>query len=716
MADYIRIDVASEIKKLVPVLGKENALKIEQAYLLGDEEMKKRVIEMLDSVKAAAYADESLKNAVLLEAPSRETASCGDIFAGTVLYGQKRLYPFLLDRNMFLTHLGIFGSSGYGKTNVVHNLVRELSEKSVPVLIFDFSKRNYRDLINIPELKERVQIFTIGRNASPFKFNPLYPPEGVEISQWIKEFAEIFDHAYWLLGGGRHIILKVLDKVYKNPKPFDYPQLRAIKYVLDELESDKNSARERNWIVTAQRPLESLCFRETGQIFDTNKGILPSTFFEGQKITILELDSLTTNDKTFFIEIMLQWIRDWLIVKNAKEKLSGVIVLEEAHHVLNREKSKKMGAESVIDLVFREVRELGMGIIYVDQHPSLISYPALGNTSTHIYMNLGLDTQYSSDIQDACSMLGLDYRSEGKYLRQLPVGDGFLLCRRLSFPHPFLIQFPLAKIDKGSVTDDIVKSIAPKLPDDEITVPAVHGLHRKKEISETHETPAVHIQEVAQEAPVPPQIPLPPPEIERQQSNNIIKHNLPESCLKILRVLGRFDASATSEIYKGISMSGSTFKQNADRLVSEGLLGARTAKVYRQTSIFYFLTNKGAALFSGTFSMLHEDINAEEFYNAAERLFKGEGWAVDRSKSIWTLLRKDKQVNVILVSGLERAQLSGQVANESAYFVAATEHIKNAIIQMAAKRVSETGKPFILSVSSFEALHKGEKFRKLAFE
>lgn len=481
MADFVRIEIANEIKKLVPVLGKENALKIEQAYLLGDEETKKRVIEMLDAVKAAAFSDESLKDSVLIEAPSRETASKGDIFLGTVLYGKKNLYPFSLDRSMFLTHVGIFGSSGYGKTNVVHNLVNQLSEKNVPVLIFDFSKRNYRDLINIPELKDRVQIFTIGRNLSPFKFNPLRPPKGVEVSQWIKEFAEIFDHAYWLLGGGKHIILKALDKVFNNPKPFDYPQLRGVKYLLDELESDKNSARERNWIVTAQRPLESLCFRETGEIFDTNEGVLPSTFFEGNKITVLELDSLATNDKTFFIEIMLQWIRDWLIVKNTKEQLQGIIVLEEAHHVLNREKSKKMGTESVIDLVFREVRELGMGIIYVDQHPSLISYPALGNTSTHIYMNLGLDTQYSSDIQDACSMLGLDYRTEGTYLRQLPVGDGFILGRRLSFPHPFLIRFPHAKVNKGTVTDEMVAGIAPELPEEIEIAPPLSDASRIRE-------------------------------------------------------------------------------------------------------------------------------------------------------------------------------------------------------------------------------------------
>ncbi|MBU4245988.1 MAG: hypothetical protein KKE71_03005, partial [Nanoarchaeota archaeon] len=399
------------------------------------------------------------------------------------------------------------------------------------------------------------------------------------------------------------------------------------------------------------------------------------------------------------------------------------------HHVLNREKSKKMGTESVIDLVFREVRELGMGIIYVDQHPSLISYPALGNTSTHIYMNLGLDTQYSSDIQDACSMLGLDYRTEGTYLRQLPVGDGFLLARRLSFPHPFLIRFPHAKVNKGTITDEMVAQIAPELPEETVIEPPLSEasrirdhMKRKKHHHEKPkhaETEPVEIMEEKEDvsSPTAPQIPREQLEIrEPQVQKDAGKIDLPDACLKIMRVLGRFDASATSEIYGGISMSGSTFKKNANRLVSDGYLGFRSAKVYRQNSIFYFLTNKGAAAFSRTFGMPREEINAAEFAVAAEKLFRSEGWAVNRADSVWILSKKDRQLKAVLASSLERAMLEGNVANEGAYFVAANVRVKNALMQMAAKRISETNRPFVLSIADFESLHKGEKFKKIGFE
>ena len=38
-----QIDIVDEIKKLVPVLGKENASRVERAYLLGEEETKNRL-------------------------------------------------------------------------------------------------------------------------------------------------------------------------------------------------------------------------------------------------------------------------------------------------------------------------------------------------------------------------------------------------------------------------------------------------------------------------------------------------------------------------------------------------------------------------------------------------------------------------------------------------------------------------------------------------
>ena len=41
-----------------------------------------------------------------------------------------------------------------------------------------------------------------------------------------------------------------------------------------------------------------------------------------------------------------------------------------------------------MDVILREIREFGESIIFLDQHPSLVSIPALGNSYCTIAMNL----------------------------------------------------------------------------------------------------------------------------------------------------------------------------------------------------------------------------------------------------------------------------------------------------------------------------------------
>lgn len=642
--------ITDEIRKLVPVLGKENAQRLSRAYLLGDEEIRKRIFELVDATKAAVFTSDELHEAVLMEPPPKDIATSGEIEVGEVIYGRKRAYPFRMPIESMLTHIGIFGSSGYGKTNISYCLIEKLSDKGIPVIVFDFSKRNYKDLL-ATKLKDRIDIYTLGRSPSPFKFNPLRPPEEVSLSQWIKEFSAVFDHAYWMMGGGRHIILKALEAIYEQK---DNPVLHDIKRWLDEYGEARLPARERNWLATATRPLDSLCFREIGKIFRCREGVKPSEFFKSGRVTVLELDALDTNDKTFFIEIVLQWVRDWMLVSGSREKLKGVVILEEAHHVLNREKSSKLGAETLIELIFREIRELGLGMIYIDQHPSMVSYPALGNTSTHIYMNLGLDTKHASDILDASNMLGLDYKEEGSYLRKLPVGEGFVLNRMSGFPRPFTVRFDEFPIPKGQVTDeDISKWMEGKLPV-EIEEEGIEH----KDISKP--------ETIKEEMPDPDEL-----------------EDIDAKGWEIFKAVGDGKGSFTSQIYSSLKMSGSVFSGKVRHLMDANLVGCMKAKIGRNRMYYYFLTDKGRT-----------------YYTSKHGLLKGAGKMpiddiVDMFSAVgWTCTRKDdtlrvetekgETLNIMLVDSLDRSKVYSQIGKNT-HFIASTKAVKNILLQEIAR-------------------------------
>lgn len=632
----------------MPILGKEKSTKLEMAYLVQGEEGRKRIFEIVDMIKASILSDENLKNTSLLEPPEEQVATQGDFTLGTVLYGKKPLYLLKLNKPDLLTHMGIFGSSGSGKTNIIYSLVSELNKLKIPVVIFDFSKRNYRDLLNIPELKDKIKVYTVGKKISPYRFNPLKPPGGVTITQWAKEFSEVFDHAFSLLGGGRSVILKALGDLYKN-----FPSV-TIPHLLEWIESYEKkqlSQRERNWLATSKRSVESLCFMDTKDIFDCDEDILPSNFFEEGKITILELDSLATDDKTFLVEITLQWIKDWLIAGNVREILKGVIILEEAHNILSREKGKLIGKETVMDIAFREFRELGIGMVYLDQHPSLISYPALGNTSTHIYMNLGLDTKYSSDIEDASKMMGLAEDCID-YLRRLPVGDGFILLRKSVFPNPFLMRFPLSSIVKGSVNDDTVKEVM-----------------------------KISVENI---------------DYQRPNLAKLIR-NLDSSDWKIIESLGMGSGASISEISKDVKMSGKVFNQNARRLIALGVIKYETGNVYKQKATYFFLTREGELIFKSKFDMkidsgCWEDSLVEKY----------------RAK-----VPMDEKL-VVFVDSLDKVAETLD-KEEAACFICNSRNVKNRVIQKCALyRNSNPEKRFTVFVADKEDV-ENNRLKKIGF-
>jgi len=616
--------VSDEIKRLTPVLGRDTAERLARAYLLGDETSRERIIEMIDIVKASLMADAELKDAAILEPPERTE---GELRLGSILYGRKRMSDLRIKKEQLLTHIGIFGSSGYGKTNLSIALVKQLSEKSIPVIIFDFSKRNYRDLMKT-DLSEQLHVYTVGRDAAPFRFNPLVPPSGTDTSQWMKEFASVFDHAYWLLGGGQHIILKALNKMYSKKRN---PRLAELKEKLEK--ENSGTSRERNWLSTALRPLESLSIDGVREVFDCDQGTRPSDMIVPGRVTVLELDALSTNDRTFFIEIVLQWLRDFLLVHGKREELSAVVLIEEAHHILNREKLKKLGAETVMDTIFREIRELGVGIIYADQHPSLVSYPALGNTSMHIYLNLGLDSKYSSDIQDAASMLGLN--DEKDYMRRLPVGHGFVLMRNSSFSYPFLAEFDKVEMSKGVVTDEDVRK-------------AMKGK-------------VIIKNDVQDEAPFPMQ-------------------NMDEQGVRLLVAIGKGRGVTTSQLYRSVKMSGSTFNEHLHKLQKMGLVETRTVKKDRTRSKFCYLTRTGEATFS-TYDRFTGVVQMDDAFSVFRRM----GWKVREEDNHAILEKEGQKMHLHLLNDRNREKISASLA-PNMHYLCASQDIKNVLLQSAARK------------------------------
>lgn len=108
------------------------------------------------------------------------------------------------------------------------------------------------------------------------------------------------------------------------------------------------------------------------------------------------------------------------MTEQRREDFKHAIIIEEAHHILSDERRLLVGGQSVMDIIFREIREFGESLILLDQHPSKISLFALGNTYCTICMNL----KHKTDINAMAQCLLLD--KEKDLLGTLKVGQAIV--------------------------------------------------------------------------------------------------------------------------------------------------------------------------------------------------------------------------------------------------------------------------------------------------
>jgi hypothetical protein len=475
------VNVDEVFRKLKPVMG-EKLNVLWQEYILGDEATRQLIERSLRIILARRFHEAFDSEQVLLEPPPREVAA-GDYPLGIIHYGSDQFYPFGLRESEMIQHVAIFGRSGSGKTNLAYLMLLNLIRAGKPFLVFDW-KRNYRDLLSLSECRNLL-VFTVGRGTFGFRFNPLLPPPGTSPTVWLKKLIEIMCHAYFLGEGVAVLLLRAIDALYRErgmygSSPYEGKSRECrnkgggrhlshgdsedlelgaqgdralgtptMADVRDWLEAYGAKGREAGWMESAMRAVEVLCFGEVGCVLNSAESFDIAQLLE--KSVVLELDALTNSDKTFLIESLLLWIHHYRMGQEDREHFKHAVFVEEAHHILLRKKQEQTGEESVTDVLLREIRELGECIICLDQHPSLISKPALGNTYTTFAMNL----KHRGDIAMMKDCLLLDSEQAG-YLGKLEVGWGVAKLQGRWFK-PFLVRFPLLKLDKGAVTDEIIR-------------------------------------------------------------------------------------------------------------------------------------------------------------------------------------------------------------------------------------------------------------------
>lgn len=442
-------------RKLKPIYG-EKINKIYFNYITSeDKESKEEMLAMMNALYQKHF-DELLETKTLL-APPKQVNIDGEFEIGEVTYGDRNVGKFALREQDFQRHVCISGMSGSGKTTLAFNILDGFIAKDKPFLVFDW-KKSFRPLL---AKDNKLVCFTVGDNklTNNFKLNLNQPPKGVSPKEWITVICDLVAESFFVSYGVHKILLETLDEAFKEYGIYsgseNYPTWHHIKWRLEE-KLDSAKSRAQGWIESALRVATVLTFGDFGEVMNYKGESAVSVEDIMKNRVVFEMNSLGNIEKKFFCEFILMYI--YKLKKATQNEIKSgfnyAILVDEAHNIFLKDKTN-FTQESVTDMIYREMREYGVGLICLDQHISKLSDTVKGNSACHI----AFQQQLPEDIDTVSRLMHLYDQKE--FFSGLEVGSAVV---KLSDRHTnaFSIKAPWMETRELKTSDQQIKDRASK--------------------------------------------------------------------------------------------------------------------------------------------------------------------------------------------------------------------------------------------------------------
>lgn len=352
-------------------------------------------------------------------------------------------------------HCLITGTPGSGKTTLCFSLLTQLwEEHRIPFVVLEPAKLEYRALKHLPAFRDDLLIFTVGNErVAPFRFNPLEPPAGIELSEHLSTLQTCFKAAFSLFDPLPMILDEALVEVYQDAgwSLYDLGEENpeASAPTLDLLLNRALAVLSRrdykgevmgNIRGALQMRLGSLTVGPKGRCFNTGRSVPSDQWLE--KPVIFELDGLNTEEKALMMMFVLTRIRAHAkATRRSGAPLSHLVLVEEAHNVIPRRQAgsgdgradPQAEATRFFVNMLAEMRALGEGMVVCDQLPTAVAPEAVKLTDTKV-----MHRTVSPDDRAELGAAMIMNAGQLEQVATLPPGCGFVF--RTGDARPELIK------------------------------------------------------------------------------------------------------------------------------------------------------------------------------------------------------------------------------------------------------------------------------------
>lgn len=319
-------------------------------------------------------------------------------------------------------HWLVLGITGGGKTTVVRNaLFRVLRQPDPPKIMILERKQEYTELLPIcPEMHVL--------DTKHLAFNPLRPPEGINVVQWIGIFTECLVNYLDIREASSSFIMEHALRLIGNMKSEGrYPTLGDLrKFIIQQPYKpfSKNGQQKETVLNRLNDLLNSLpAMFESDRETDLEKLV-------NNHCLILLHDIAHSTIQNFLISLLIaQTFLYRKIHCGLQNQLQSIVVLDEASALFRRSDELKDHVSFINDVV-KTARGYGVGLLAASQLATDLSHALLANAGTRMMVGGFGRTE---DIDVFLRLRGCSHEQRQYVLNHPTVGKAFIIDER--WPH-----------------------------------------------------------------------------------------------------------------------------------------------------------------------------------------------------------------------------------------------------------------------------------------
>jgi len=359
----------------------------------------------------------------------------------------------VIGSEQMLSHMLITGATGSGKTVRAIKILNDLPTDKNRVFIIETAKKVYRNRFSRGDSEPRVYNLG-GFDGEPFRINPFYFDMGTSLKRHISVLCDALNDLLpveALIGPKlREAVLNCYTSkkwnietgTYEGREEAIYPTMIDFNMEIVKLcqrlgYSSEINENYRGALLGRARVFIDDLYQD---VF-SHEGNIPfdEQFGEDTVIELADLPPSEINMPAFIVSLFLQRLRAWHSLHLSNESLFSIVAIEEAHNILSKklemkhDKTQTGGGKNLVDQVNRllqEGRELGIGVVVIDQSPRNLADAVMKNTNTKIVHRL-LDSEEAEVIGKG---IGLN-QEECRDIHYLEDGECVVSLKQGGKPH-----------------------------------------------------------------------------------------------------------------------------------------------------------------------------------------------------------------------------------------------------------------------------------------